>query len=71
NFDFDRRYPIQRLPYASDAEYERADAIARDATRGYSNLPTIHMVKDMAELPEHIVTQIVAEGGSLQSVRGY
>ena len=63
-----------KLPEATQAEYDRAVAIADELTNGFANLPPINIVRSIEDLKRkapHIVDQIRAEGGSLTGVRGY
>jgi len=75
DLNFDRKvFMAPMLPKATQEEISRADVVRETITNGYSNLPPIHMVTDIAKLqresPE-IVKQIRAEGASMTGVRGY
>jgi len=48
-----------------------AEALKDYLTRGYSNLPEINMIYDLAETPETVRAQIIAEGASIHGVHGY
>ena len=66
---------VYKLPEASDKEMKQAEAIVRNLTAGYKNLPPLTLVRSIAEL-EQINPELVQKlkdhpGASLSGVRGF